>query len=510
MRTRLVLASALVLACAAARARAVELELGWTGRVGWDSNVFRTSDHEESDFTGATGPDVRIRERTRAFDLGVQYRMFYEEFAQERGLGNFEHYLTTDGTWRATARDTFTFDQSFTQTDSLIQLAETGVTGLAGGQLVANRETIQRNSAGVGYTRQLSPLWELAVNADNINYWYEEPARSDSRSTSGSADVTHLLTPRQRVGGGVAFTRQDFEDTSFTNGSGTSFAQVYGLWTWEVSETLSFATSAGPRLAIPDDLEDTAPAQSVPLLGVGNGLGLAVNPATCPAFRPGLVRFDSRTCGPVGGPLVLVRGTSVRMRDFDFLVSRDQPGENLGFFGRLSLSKRWDQVTTTLSYERSASTASGLATSTDLDVVSLRTDWRPRRRWRVTGIASWERQVSASEIPLNELLLSTTPVTLYVDAQGRLVEAPVAGGQTIAGAAQTVGLRTSELVDNAIDIQSTRLELRLQHDITPRISLGGFAFWWREESKGDFQSDDVITGGRVELSLTWRFAPIDL
>lgn len=508
MRTRAVLP--LVLAVAALPASAVELELGLTGRAGWESNLFRSSNHEESAFSGAVGPDVRVRERTRALDVGLWYRMFYEEFAQESGLGNFEHYLSSDGTWRATPRDTFSFDQSYIRTDSLTQLTEIGVTGLASNQLVSQRDTVERNAVHGGYTRMLSPLWQLTVGADNINYWYEDPTDSDSRSTSGSADVTHLITPRHRVGAGVAYTRQDFEDTEFTNGSGTSFAQLYALWAWEVSQTVSFASSIGPRLAIPDDLEDTAPSPSVPLLGVGSGFGLAVDPSTCPAFRPGVVRFDSRSCSPVGGPIVLVRGSSVRVRDFDFLVPREQPDENLGFFGRLSLSKRWEHVTTTLSYERSASAASGLAASTDLDVVSLRTDWRPRRQWRVTGIASWEHQVSSSEIPLNQLLLSATPVTLYVDAQGNLVDAPVPGGQAIPGAAQTVGLRTQELVDNAVDIQSTRLELRVGHDFTQRLSMNAFVVWWRQESKGDFQSDDVITDALVQLSLTWRFAPIEL
>jgi hypothetical protein len=207
---------------------------------------------------------------------------------------------------------------------------------------------------------------------------------------------------------------------------------------------------------------------------------------------------------------VRVNPSSVAIRDFEFLDSREEPGENLGFFGGLSLSKSWETLITTLSYQRSASTASGIATSTDLDVATVSADWRPRRAWRVTGSASWERQVSSSEVSANDLLLSSTPTTLFVDANGRIVSDPMDAAFVIPNAGQTVGLTTERLVDNAIDIQATRLEIRVQRDVTRRLTVAGMATWWRQEFQGDLQADEVVSDARFELSLTWRLAPIDL
>jgi hypothetical protein len=501
---RLLLLLVLLLAPAAPQARAAELELGWVGRAAWESNIFRTSNNEESDFSGATGPQVRLRERSRAFDLDVSYRVLYEEFLDTRGVGAFEHHASAYGAWRATPRDSFSLTDNFTRSDTLIQLFEAGVTGIVTGERVDDRQTITRNSVSGEYRRQLGELSELRLTLENTAYWPEEQeTRSDSLSSTAALDLTRLLSPRQRAGAGFAVTRQDFAGTDFSNESGTTFLSVYGIWSYEITRTLSFATSIGPRLAIPDDLEDSSPARTIAV--VNNRPVIA---ASCPPTgTPGVVG-PARAC--LLRSAVLVDPTSIPLADFDFPEGREQPDETLGFFGRVSLSKRWEHVTTSLSYQRSASSSSGLGASTDLDVLSWRTDWHPRRAWRLSALAAWERQQSASEIPFNDSLVSATGVTLFVDAQGRLVDAPVPGGQTITGAGRTIGQRTLDLVDNAIDVNTMRVLLSAQHDLTRRLTVSGTALWWRQQSEGEFQADDVVSDVRIELSLTWRFAPIDL
>lgn len=505
MRALLAVA-AVLLALAPRDARAVELEPGWSVRTAWDSNVFRTSEDEESDFSVLTGPELRLRERTRAFDLDLGYRLLYEEFIELDGIGSFQHFQDARVAWRPTPVDTLRFDQGFSQSENLLQILEVGAPGLLAGELVAEREKVSRNYAGLEYRRRLGPLWEMAVSANNTAYWFESDLRSDSLSTTGAVDFIRTLSLRQSVGVGVALTHQDFDDTEFSNGSATSFAQIYGIWNYRFSKTINLGVSAGPRLAVPDDLEDTGNARVTPLLNTSSG-ALVVSPVGCPAFAPGVVRFTNEC---VLASTRRVDPNSVDVRQFDFLEEREEPDSSLSYFGRIALSKEWETVTSTLSFERSAGSASGLSTSTDLNSFSFRTDWRPRRAWRFVGIATYEQQSSTSDIPLNELLLSTTPVTLLVDAQGRIVTNPADAVATIPGAGQVVGLRTAELVDNAIDFDTTRLELRVHHDITPRITVSGLATWYRQDSAGEFQSDETIDTARVELVLTWRLAPIDL
>ncbi len=56
---------------------------------------------------------------------------------------------------------------------------------------------------------------------------------------------------------------------------------------------------------------------------------------------------------------------------------------SLTYFANLSLSKRWEQWSGTISYRRQQSDSSGLGSSTVADIVSGVLEWRPSPRWQL-------------------------------------------------------------------------------------------------------------------------------
>ena len=510
--------SSFVLGCALAiPAAGVEFVPGWDARMVWDSNVLGGGSNSESGFAVRGGPDLHLRRPLGdlTFDLRYQPRYQYY-FVDVSGANSLDHFGSARVDWQATPLTLLSLNSDFAVARNLSLLAADPT--LAQGDFEVTDQKVFRSSNTLLATRQLSPRLQLQAIGTGAIYEYEEDTEADGRSFSGVLQLLRALSPRTRTGFGGSITRQNFDKTPLTaEGRGTTFYQGFGIFTHQLGPRTSFNLQAGPAWAVPDQFGG-AP-QQVPRFGTveaqrGIFLGRAlVAASTCPSLGDGTFALSDSCQGNPLSPLIQ-QNQAAQVE----LVDREDVNGSLTMFGRVSLDRHWRTFTASLSYQRSASAAGGFGTSTNLDTVSAQVVWRPKEYWTVSSFASWEHQVSTSEVPVPELVLE--PATAFVEVVrfqgqeiGRVVDSCAVigpGCRAVPDAGQAVALRTRELTDSAIDTQTYRLNLQAKRRIDRHLALVASTSWRRQRAQGDFQQDQSNDELRFELGMIWNWDPIHL
>jgi hypothetical protein len=472
--------------------------------------VFRSPDDEESGPSIRTGPDLLLRDRTGDLDWSARYNPRYENFFTIDGADSTDHFFVVDGTWSITDRDELSLTNDFSYTQNIFQrLSGGGLGAVTPGQLDIGRQSQLQNLFSTIYKRHLTPLWTLESTVSNSYYDPQDDLSPASFVNSGSAQITRPISARSNAGVGISVTRQDFEDTEFRPGEGTTYYQSFGIWTYALTPRMSFSLSGGPAWVAPDAID--AVDSDVGQFPLRNGTlistdgcvregGTAVLSRGCQ--RASIVRFPSGT--PVSGILIVdpssVPRTTVR-------AAQVEPDATLTFYGRTELTRRGETWDASIGYERSSSAASGLGTSTDVDTVSAKFGWTPSPLWVFDVLAVWEMQKSSSQSAVPAFALS--PTSVLIDAQGNIVNDPAQAAFRAPDAAEITGFQ-SLLVDDAFQTISYLAQVRALRRISKRTSLVGAISWLRQEPENDFGSTDSIDSLRVEFGVTWSLDPIHL
>jgi hypothetical protein len=189
------------------------------------------------------------------------------------------------------------------------------------------------------------------------------------------------------------------------------------------------------------------------------------------------------------------------------LVGSVPSGSNqtLTYFANMTLSKRWEQWSGTISYRRQQSDSSGLGSSTVADVVTGVLDWTPSPRWHSTLRVALTRQSQA-----------TQPVGTFVAVEGADLSTNLAPGVFFGGlgpaftdVAESVALRAIEFSQD-IDILTLWLNLNVRYRLTKRTSLFGNIIYWNQSSGGDSDFGREYDRYRVNIGVNYRFDPIRL
>ena len=440
---------------APAAATAADLVPGWDTAVRWDSNVLNSSEDEEADFVIRTGPLLELRQRQGDVTGRLRWRTLWEGFLDTDGANNFEHFVDLDAGWQMDARNELQLSNRFARTDSVTaQLATDGGTILAPGQGVeAGTTSVLQNRASAAFSHDFSGSLALQAAVDSSLLEFEDEGRSDSISTRGSLQLTRAISERTRLSIGAAFTRQDFDGIEGREDTGADIIELFGVWNYQITPTLSMSTSLGPALNRPDELGSTRLAPEVPVLAGA----LVAAAGSCPVRSDGSRVFAS-SCAPAFGedlatggllPFVQLASGSIPLVEASLLNGDASSDDTVTFFGSWSLVKQWERTTARLSFQRTTSAASGEGVSTDLTTASASVSWQPQRKWRLSGTAGWALQTSASELPFTELVVA--PATLFVDAANRLVDDPALAVTRVDGAAVTTGIRENGSTDNALE-----------------------------------------------------------
>ena len=513
---RHVLVMLAVLPAVAPPAAAAEFIPGWRSDVVWDSNVLATDTGNESDFLFRNGPTLRVREPLGNLTYDVNYQLTYDAYTRFNGINEFDQFLTGESAWRATPATSFSFSNSFAYTSSLnsiFQPVGTGVNQIA--VVSPNRQRITSNSGNVGMTHRFGPLWQMSVTGDNQYYNYHDPLQSDSLATTGTMQLTRSIMPRLVLGGGARVQRQEFGDVGEIPGRGTTFYQGFGVVQYNISRTLSLVGQGGPAYAVPDQPAAIS-VQRAPTY-------LRVIPSTCksklpdgtPVFRPTsndnfggctptqLVNVISKV--PAGTVNNVPQASSAI--DVPFVGEQQTLDSSLNYFGRLSLQKDWQLWHATIAYQRSASSASGIGTSTSLDVFSGELSWRPTALWDVAFSGSYSTQAAISTGRVSdyalrtECLQLTTPLPISCGATTNLFVAPVG---------VPVEASLGAKLNNPYDVSSYLMELRAERRISRRLAVDASFSWFQQKNNGVAILASNETIYRVVVGFTWNFDPIPM
>lgn len=490
-------------------AGAAEFIPGWDVDGVWDSNVLRTSTDEESDYSLRTGPNLRVRNVKGDFTYDAIYQLRYQEYVRLNGVSEFDQFASGEASWRATPTTDVGVSNNFGYSSSLGGLFEAVGVATAIQFVTPDRERITTNSANANIRHRLGPLWELTLSVDSDFTGFRSDNQADALSTAGTIQVTRGFTPRLVAGFGARYQRQDFADTPDTTGQGSTVYQGFGVLNYRISPTLRFAMSAGPAFAEPDAIDsqtvdassylpfaaETCPTRSdgVRFVPQGQALGFNISGPRCATAT-----FEDQQGG---------RGFALPTSNTTAIPLATQSGSlgSLNYFGRISLDKEWAQWLASVSYNRSASSGSGLGTSTAVDTLEGSLRWTPSPLWNLSLLAAYSRQTQLTQQRVLQFAVTSEPTEIRIQQFGTTVTQNI-----VADIAVPFEVSQGDATDNAFTFTTTRVELLGERRISRRLSLDATATWWQQVSSSDFAEGDTIQNFRVVLGFTWNFDPIPL
>lgn len=438
MRGLRAIAFGLACACASA-APAAELVLGVDAETRYDTNVFRR-EADTDDYSGKLGPTLRLRERQGPAKYDFLLRSQYQQYWDIHNVSATDYYGRGSLDWDLSERTTFSFDETFYHTPSLIQQTiaseATGDPNL-GPSLVQGHEYYTINDASASVSHLLSRRLRWTSSASSNVYEPHGSGRTSSLTFSGDSGLAFSLDPKNVLGGGLGFTDQGFSPEGGTTAH-TRFYQLFGTYTHLFDQTFTFTMQAGPTMVDNDTPEFGTTSDSVTLTphSTSGGSTSVIDLSSCPT-TDGVAIFTNE-CG--------FGATSVEQLAFDDLIARGasftdavtgaaeiaqqvQTGvgtlpigappkaksSSLTYFASTSLEKRWRNLVGTLGYRRSASSSSGLAVSSVLDTVSGGVTWQPSPLWYLSFSARFDRRTASGDqvtqlIVLDDQRLFTTSV----------------------------------------------------------------------------------------------------
>ncbi len=457
--------------------------------VEFDDNVFSSSDDEFTDVLYRARPRVRVEDEDGSFQFAFRYEPSFEAFARADGISNWEHTLRWTGEWRVSPRTILTFDDRFDRLTSAGRFNElsTDADGEPATDEVFGRRRYKRNSANLALEHQLRPNHFVSVNAGHFYQDYGSDNLGTLESISAGLQYQYVLSRSDRLGLGVSFTNQEFEDFGFQDDSETDFYYLFGSWTHEFDPTLTLSLSAGPTLVKTDSpgSQSTTFANQLDTPVVFDGSSFRfVDLGTCDV--EGGVPILSG-CSPVGPALSQAVVDSLPRGPLALLGAPSDPDDtDVTFFANGSLTKRWGaQWTTHFSYRRQASSSSQFGTSTVSDTFRAAAVWIPSPRWQVDLVGVYFNREQSSESQI-------------------LVTALGPSGTFVPPIADSVGIVAVE-TDNGIDTDQWHVNVMVQHRWNRRLTLFGRLFYVEDEEDGDLGFGRETERFRAFLGVRYTF-----
>jgi hypothetical protein len=486
---------------------AVEVVLGVEGSTGYNSNVFFQSEDESGDGSGRLGPLIMVRDRTGGLTYIFNYRPSYELYYTLNGINSVYQNLDARVSWQPSIATEFYATNYFSDTPVRFSTFETGPgSQLATPRPVFDNSLVLQNYGNVGVRHSFSPRWLGEISANSALADYEKDTFTNSMSNGLQGSMTYFLNPRNRVGGGVGFTRQTFEQSGSTSG-GTNYYQVFGLWNHDFSPTWTLSMQAGPTLVQPDSTDFPTTRTNAFLFSrlVQSQSGQVLLPLDGTRCQPFEGVFVAETCPP----LQAIRNGQLQQSSDYFVFDEngqqvdlaqtgtlnlqgpipDSGGTSITYFANVSLKKRWRWFEVTGSYVRNASTTSGLGQSILTDTLTLTGVWNPSALWRLTLLGVYTQRESSAESAF-----TLTPV------QGQVLF-------NVFGQAALIGVRSVSLrafsSSSSIDITNYGITAQLNRYLGRSTYVFGRATYDRQQSNQ--QEFDSVTTDRYVVTIGFHY-----
>lgn len=410
---------------------AADANLSIFGETEYDDNIFRTGRGEVDDMIFRITPRTKIYDDEGKFNWSVEYWMPFERALNHSDIDDLNHFAKVISEYPVSRKTTLTFFDRFWYSDDTGQSQD--LSGESDFSLSSFREPVIRNHARLTIEHQFTPRTAGYAEFGHKLFRTDLRDRSENQTFELNTRVMHQYRPQHRLGGGLSVSFQDFEKSNDDTRpeSQDLFVNLFGAWTWFIDEKTTFEIVGGPTFidSSQDRLESLVSNEPVAVI-VGNLNNADTNGIRVSDFSSCSVTTVPGTAGPPLNTSFVVLNRQCGRNTFldpnnmtdalaiDFIVntlgtidydftgggdvidisSSDTSDTQWTFFGQASLTRRWTpHWTSTLSYTRRQSNASGIAGSAILDAVTLINQLRLAERWWLDFRADFTLRQSTSE-----------------------------------------------------------------------------------------------------------------
>ena len=389
----------LVTLLSAANATAVDMTLGVSLQNEYNSNYLGLEDDPVDSVRSILGPTVSLTHRDDRMVYDFAYNGSYSFFLEpaRKDLDKWEQSVRGLIEYQLSPRTKITVLDSF-HDQVAIRFTEAEQDDLTD-TLDGGRDPFLRNSFALTVEHAFSPRLSGSFFLQNEWVNFERNVnQSDSVSMGAAGQMSYALSRADRLGLGGAYTYQSYKGLDFSvPGSRGRIYNVYGLWEHRFDNDFRIAFSAGPTVI------ETDVSREVQVSNFGFRLPAGAENLDELEF----VEFDPRcivapgssvglesACG-FSPPVPVEDGPPIALVRLPF-VSTQGTDQEITFFGRISLSKEFDNLALRLRYNRSQSNAAGDGGTSTLDRVLVRADYALNTRWSFYGSAVWARRERVS------------------------------------------------------------------------------------------------------------------
>lgn len=220
----------------------------------WDSNVFNAPGDEESDFVFRASPRLTLSidafQSTLNFGGGVDFEKYVDHSELESNPLTKFFELTMGTPFRITPRFSMQPSARYVETrDAVrrIELTQAVEPGLPPSEsLVTGRTEVRETSGSLQLTYLLTPRVDLGIGGGGVRREFVDatPGVVDSRTISGNASLAYRVTPR--------FSSGMYFDTSYNSFDNLPNSRTYTgalTGTYLLTEKLTIDARAGASLA---------------------------------------------------------------------------------------------------------------------------------------------------------------------------------------------------------------------------------------------------------------------
>jgi hypothetical protein len=525
-------------------ARGQELIFGANVGGRWDSNVL-SSPSPESDFSARVGPEVRLRETQGDLTYDFHYVPTYQAYSRFASLDDWDQLV--DGTidYRLGLNTVISMRNIFDYAPApsfFLQQIATPAGAPIGTQVVnaVGHYNILVNTASLSLRHSFSELWHGSVTLSDFYYDPRVTNAVTTNTATGSGDLTYKISPVDAIGGSVGATSQQFGSNSVQNSATNHYYNASGIWNHDFSPTWSLNMSVGPTYvkSASVSVPSTTSLSDGPFLSV-SGLSQQQNslfelspPASLinacsftsfPGIPSGTVLLNQCNGFPTlparsipgltsGSPplLTVLHPNAQELAATSVPIQGITQGSNssLTYFANVLMVKRWETVTGTLGYSRSAGGQNVGISSTEVDTVNGGLVWNITPLWTSSLNVIWSDQSSTVS---NTIAIKPIVKPFQYTAQGSFVPNLVpASAQT----PEIVGLLFQQGA-GTINIYQWVVSLHSDYALTKRLKIfGNFFFLNQTASESGPQQFNLsglnINSARVDLGFHYEFDPIHL
>lgn len=340
---------------ATSSAQAGQVDLSVEGRLGGESNVFRSETNRIEDGTFEITPRLGVTERNDDLSYSLFYMPTHRTFIETSGIDGFDHRARATGGWSLSDLDRIEATGSYYNGRQF--RSEDTAAGPAQSFEFNDRERIGIAELNLGYQRLLSPRTSVGIGFDFEDFdaaGTSENSQTDSRAYTGRVSLRHSLNEITQVGVSASGRRRE-------NRAVDPFVPI--------SNPLDplFPGFVEPRASSETDVWDV-------LFSVSRSLSPTMDVSI--QAGPSFIRQQQL---PSDSPFLPPQ------------IGKDE-SRDVTVFAAASVDKRWQATNVGLSYVRSEARSGSTSSSSSIsDIVELSTRHQFSDALTVRWLVSWNR-----------------------------------------------------------------------------------------------------------------------